>query len=74
MRTTELIGAHWDEIDLAAAEWRIPGSRMKMKTPHIVPLAPQTVEVLHALQTAHIERKSLSSDTTMRRTCPSGDG
>jgi integrase len=51
VRTTELIGARWDEIDLAAAEWRIPGSRMKMKTPHIVPLAPQTVEVLQALQT-----------------------
>jgi hypothetical protein len=37
--------------DLTAAEWRIPGSRMKMKTPHIVPLAPQTIEVMQALQT-----------------------
>jgi integrase len=51
VRTGELIGARWAEIDLAAAEWRIPPERMKMRTPHIVPLAPQTVEVLQALQT-----------------------
>jgi integrase len=52
VRTGELIGARWDEFDLAAAEWRIPAERMKMRTPHIVPLAPQAVEVLQALHTA----------------------
>ena len=51
VRTGELIGARWAEFDLAAAEWRIPAARMKMKTPHIVPLAPQAVEVLQALET-----------------------
>lgn len=51
VRTGELIGARWDEFDLAAAEWRIPAERMKMRTPHIVPLAPQAVEVLQALHT-----------------------
>lgn len=51
VRTGELIGARWDEFDLAAAEWRIPAERMKMRTPHIVPLASQAVEVLQALQT-----------------------
>jgi integrase len=51
VRTSELIGARWDEFDLAAAEWRIPPLRMKMKSPHIVPLAPQAVEVLQTLQT-----------------------
>ena len=49
VRTSELIGARWDEFDLDATEWRIPASRMKMKTPHIVPLARQTVEVLRTL-------------------------
>lgn len=49
VRTSELIGARWEEFDLKAAEWRIPASRMKMKTPHIVPLAKQTVEVLRTL-------------------------
>ena len=51
VRTGELIGARWAEFDLEAAEWRIPAERMKMRTPHIVPLAPQAVEVLQALQT-----------------------
>jgi integrase len=52
VRTSELIGARWEEFDLKAAEWRIPASRMKMKTPHIVPLAKQTVEVLRTLSIA----------------------
>lgn len=51
VRTGELIGARWEEFDLKAAEWRIPAQRMKMRLPHIVPLAPQAVEVLQALQT-----------------------
>jgi len=51
VRTGELIGAQWDEFDLVKAEWRIPAERMKMRTPHIVPLAPQAIEVLQALQT-----------------------
>ena len=49
VRTGELIGARWDEIDLDAAEWRIPKERMKMDTPHIVPLSTQAVEVLKCL-------------------------
>lgn len=51
VRTTELIAARWEEFDLAAAEWRIPAERMKMKSPHIVPLSPQAVEVLNVLHT-----------------------
>ena len=49
VRTSELIGARWKEFDLDAAEWRIPGERMKMKTPHIVPLSRQAVETLREL-------------------------
>ncbi len=51
VRTGELIAARWDEFDLETARWDIPASRMKMKTPHIVPLAPQAVEVLQVLRT-----------------------
>jgi integrase len=50
VRTSELIGAKWSEIDLDAARWDIPANRMKMKTPHIVPLSAQAVEVLRTLQ------------------------
>ena len=49
VRTSELIGAEWAEFDLPAARWDIPAERMKMKTPHIVPLAGQTLEILALL-------------------------
>lgn len=49
VRTSELIGARWDEFDLEARRWSIPAARMKMKTPHIVPLSLQTVEILQLL-------------------------
>jgi integrase len=39
VRPSELRAAEWSEFDLANAEWRIPAARMKMKEPHIVPLA-----------------------------------
>jgi integrase len=49
VRTSELIGAKWSESDLEAACWDIPAERMKMRTPHIVPLASQALEVLEGL-------------------------
>lgn len=39
VRPGELRAAEWSELDLDAAEWRIPASRMKMKEQHIVPLS-----------------------------------
>ena len=39
VRTGELIGARWSEIDLDAMRWDIPAERMKMNSPHIVPLS-----------------------------------
>ena len=52
VRTSELIGARWAEFDLDTGRWDIPAERMKMKTPHIVPLSKQAVELLRALHTA----------------------
>jgi integrase len=51
VRTSELIGAKWAEFDLEAARWSIPAARMKMRTPRIVPLARQSLEVLDSLRT-----------------------
>ncbi len=51
VRTSELIGARWEEFDLEARRWSIPATRMKMKTPHIVPLSFQAIEVLELLRT-----------------------
>lgn len=49
VRPGELRGAEWAEIDLDAAEWRIPGSKMKMKLDHLVPLSAQAVAILRDL-------------------------
>ena len=50
VRTGELIGAQWEEFDLASAVWIIPAERMKMKTEHVVPLSRQAVEILQELR------------------------
>jgi integrase len=50
VRTSELIEAPWSEFDPENARWVIQPGRMKMVTPHIVPLSRQAVEVLRALR------------------------
>jgi integrase len=50
VRTSELIGARWAEFDLDSGRWNIPAERMKMRTPHIVPLVQQSLEVLEMLR------------------------
>ena len=55
-RTGELIGGRWSEIDFEARRWNIPPERMKMDTPHIIPLSTQAIELLallHALTGGH---------------------
>jgi len=50
VRPGELRAAEWPEFDLENAEWRIPGERMKMGEPHLVPLSRQALAVLRELQ------------------------
>ena len=50
VRPGELRHAEWREIDLDAAEWRIPASKMKMDRAHLVPLSRQAIAVLAAIQ------------------------
>jgi len=50
VRPGELRGAKWSEFDFDNSQWRIPGSRMKMGDPHIVPLSRQAVEILRELE------------------------
>lgn len=77
VRTGELIGARWAEFDLEAKRWDIPAERMKMRTPHIVPLSTQAVEVLTVLKevTGHREhlfpgerdpRQPMSNNTILK--------
>jgi len=46
-RTGEVIGATWEEIDLAAATWVIPASRIKAGRDHRVPLSPPALKLLN---------------------------
>ena len=50
VRPGELRRAEWSEVNLEAAEWRIPASKMKARVLHIVPLATQAVEILQELK------------------------
>ena len=77
VRTNELIGAEWQEIDMEAKQWRITAERMKMKSPHIVPLARQAVELLTTLKDItgwsaylfphrHDPKKTMSNNTILQ--------
>lgn len=50
VRPGELRHAEWAEIDLDKAEWNIPAEKMKMRSPHLVPLSAQAVAILAELQ------------------------
>ena len=50
LRSRELRGGEWQEINFADAEWRVPADRMKMKELHIVPLSNQAVELLKEIK------------------------
>jgi integrase len=69
VRTVELRGALWAEIDLDRAEWRIPAERMKMREPHIVPLSRQAVELLRELHTFTGGRGMLFPNYRNPKTC-----
>jgi integrase len=68
VRTSELIGAVWDEIDWSNALWMIPAARMKMKTDHHVPLAKQTIALLEQVQAIAGESRYLFPGVNPRKT------
>jgi integrase len=50
LRTTEMIGGEWVEVNWKETRWDVPAVRMKGgKRPHIVPLSRQAVAVLQDL-------------------------
>ncbi len=56
VRPGELRHAEWAEINFETNEWSIPAAKMKMNAMHIVPLCPQAVAILKAIQplTGHV--------------------
>ena len=67
LRPGELRGLRWIEVDTAAAQIRIPGQRMKMKAPHIVPLSCQAAAVIEGM-------RPLSGDRDLVFPSPYGPG
>jgi integrase len=49
-RTSEVLNACWSEIDIADQVWVIPGSRMKARREHRVPLSDAALIVLKRMQ------------------------
>ena len=50
VRSGELRGARWPEIDLKAATWTIPAARTKMKRDHLVPLSRQSLKLFGEME------------------------
>jgi len=48
-RTSEVLNAAWDEVDLEAEVWTIPADRMKANKEHRIPLTSQLKELLQKL-------------------------
>ena len=76
VRTNETRFAVWSEFEGLDGEeplWRIPAARMKMRSPHLVPLAPRVVAMLKELRALGFNgpfvfpgvRKGVISENTM---------
>ncbi|MBM9514370.1 tyrosine-type recombinase/integrase [Desulfogranum marinum] len=48
-RSGEVRGATWKEINIEEKLWKIPAERMKMATPHSVPLSRQAMGILEEM-------------------------
>lgn len=48
-RSGEVLGAKWDEIDLAARVWTIPAERMKAGREHRIPLSTRAVTIIQEM-------------------------
>jgi integrase len=49
-RSGEVRLANWNEVDLEAATWTIPGERMKAKREHVVPLSPAANDLFERMK------------------------
>ena len=75
-RSGEVRKARWRDIDLEAAEWRVPPENAKTARLHIVPLAPATVAIVERLRDMFARKpdelvfpglKGLMSDATLAK-------
>jgi integrase len=50
LRTAELRGARFSEIDTDAKTWTVPAARMKLKKEHVVPLCDRALTIIEAMR------------------------
>jgi integrase len=55
VRSGEVRGICWSEVDMKAAIWTIPAERMKAKLPHRIPLSRQALDILATQREFHEE-------------------
>ena len=65
-RLREVAGMHWNEVDLDAGQWVIPGHRTKNGRDHLCPLSPQAVAILTTRFPDKKARKGLSFTTNQK--------
>ena len=62
-RSNETRFATWGEFDLDRGVWSIPGSRMKIKKAHVVPLSAPAIALMRRLRDEHLElERRISAD------------
>lgn len=66
-RTIEVRFMEWAEIDFEAKEWRIPASKMKKETKHIVPLSAQALEILEEIKVMGLNSPYVFFNTASRK-------
>ncbi|WP_460952027.1 tyrosine-type recombinase/integrase [Spirosoma daeguense] len=59
VRTGELIEAQWSEVDFDKGLWTVPAERMKMRSPHLVPLSKQALAILLELKDLNGHREHI---------------
>jgi integrase len=57
-RRSEVLGMTWDEVDLDAMLWVVPGGRMKVGVEHDVPLPDAAVELLRGQLAARCPKQA----------------
>lgn len=67
VRTNELRFIEWSEIDWNDKTWRIPADKMKMDRPHVVPLAPQVIDILEQIKELNFSEQYVFYNPSTRK-------
>ncbi|MBB3941351.1 integrase [Novosphingobium fluoreni] len=68
VRSGEVRGARWPELNDDLTLWKIPGDRMKAGVDHVVPLSPQAADVFRRAQALRVEDCDLVFPSSMSAT------